>query len=72
VTEEWRKLHSGELHVLYSSPNIIRQLKSRTLWWAGDGARVKEERKLYKVWWEIPKEGNHSEDQGIDDRIESE
>jgi hypothetical protein len=27
VTEEWRKLHSGELHNLYSSPDIIRQVK---------------------------------------------
>jgi hypothetical protein len=27
VTEEWRKLHSGELHNLYSSPDIIRQIK---------------------------------------------
>jgi hypothetical protein len=32
---EWRKLHSGELHNLYSSPNIIRQIKSRRMWWAG-------------------------------------
>jgi hypothetical protein len=30
VTEEWRKFHSGELHKLYSSPDIIRQIKSRT------------------------------------------
>jgi hypothetical protein len=28
VTEEWRKLHSGELHNLYSSPDIIRHIKS--------------------------------------------
>jgi hypothetical protein len=27
VTEEWRKLQSGELHNLYSSPNIIREVK---------------------------------------------
>jgi hypothetical protein len=27
VTEEWRKLHNGELHKLYSSPDIIRQIK---------------------------------------------
>jgi hypothetical protein len=31
VTGEWRKLHSEELHVLYSSPNIIRQIKSRRM-----------------------------------------
>jgi hypothetical protein len=27
VTGEWRKLHKGELHNLYSSPDIIRQIK---------------------------------------------
>jgi hypothetical protein len=34
VTGEWRKLHSEELHILYSSPNIIRHIKSRTVRWA--------------------------------------
>jgi hypothetical protein len=45
VTGEWRKLHSGELHILYSSPNIIRQIKSRRLRWTGHVARMGEERK---------------------------
>jgi hypothetical protein len=31
VTGEWRKLHNEELHILYSSPNIIRQSKSRRM-----------------------------------------
>ena len=35
ITGEWRKLHNAELHALYSSPNIIRNLKSRRLRWAG-------------------------------------
>jgi hypothetical protein len=35
VTGEWRKLHNKELHILYSSPNIIRQIKSRRMRWAG-------------------------------------
>jgi hypothetical protein len=49
VTGEWRKLHSEELHNLYSSPDIIRQIKSRQMRWAGHVARMGEERKLYKV-----------------------
>jgi hypothetical protein len=49
VTGEWRKLHNGELHNLYSSPDIIRQVKSRRMRWAGHVARIGEERKVYKV-----------------------
>jgi hypothetical protein len=48
-TGEWRKLHSEELHNLYSSPDIIRQVKSRRMRWAGHVARMGEERKLYKI-----------------------
>jgi hypothetical protein len=47
VTGEWRKLHSEELHILYSSP--YRQIKSRRIRWARLRARMGEERKLYKV-----------------------
>jgi hypothetical protein len=49
VTGEWRKWHSEELHNLYSSPNIIRQITSRRMRWAGHVARRGEERKLYKI-----------------------
>jgi hypothetical protein len=35
VAGKWRKLHNGELHNLYSPPNIIRQIKSRRMWWSG-------------------------------------
>jgi hypothetical protein len=45
VTREWIKLHSGELHSLFSSPDIIRQTKSRRMRWAGRVARMEEERK---------------------------
>jgi hypothetical protein len=49
VTGEWRKLHNEELHNLYSSPDIIRQVKSRRMRWAGRVARMEEEKKVYKV-----------------------
>jgi hypothetical protein len=49
VTGERRKLHIEELHILYSSQNIIRQIKSRRMRWAGYVARVGEERNVYKV-----------------------
>jgi hypothetical protein len=35
VTGEWRKLHDEKLHNLYSSPDIIRQIKSRGMRWVG-------------------------------------
>ena len=35
VTEEWRKLHTEELNDQYSSPNIVRVIKSRRMRWAG-------------------------------------
>jgi hypothetical protein len=41
-TREWRKLHSGELRNLYSSPHTIRQIKSRRMRWAGHVARMGE------------------------------
>ncbi|KAJ4429626.1 hypothetical protein ANN_21827 [Periplaneta americana] len=49
VTGEWRKLHNTELHALYSSPDIIRNLKSRRLRWAGHVARMGESRNAYRV-----------------------
>jgi hypothetical protein len=48
-TGEWRKLHSEELHNLYSSPNIIRHIKSRRTRLAGYVARMGVEKKLFKV-----------------------
>jgi hypothetical protein len=49
VTGEWRKLHSGELHILYSSPDIVRRIKSRRMRWAGHVARMGEERNVCRV-----------------------
>jgi hypothetical protein len=48
------KLHNEELHNLYSSPDIIRQIKSRLMKWAGHVERMGEERKVYKVLVEKP------------------
>jgi hypothetical protein len=48
-TEEWRKLHSEEHHNLCSFPNIIRQIKSRKMMWAGRVARKVKGEKVYRV-----------------------
>jgi hypothetical protein len=40
VTGEWRKIHTGELHNGYLSPDIIMQIKSRRMRWAGHVARM--------------------------------
>jgi hypothetical protein len=49
VTGEWRKLHNGELRDLYSSPSIIRKIKSRRMRWAGHVARMGEKRSAYRL-----------------------
>jgi len=48
VTGEWRKLHNDELSDLYSSPNIVRVMKSRRMRWAGHVARMGEGREVYR------------------------
>jgi hypothetical protein len=45
----WRKLHNNELHSLYSSPNIVRVIKSRRMRWAGHVANMGEGRGVYSV-----------------------
>jgi hypothetical protein len=49
VTGQQRKLQNWELHDLYSSPDIIRQIKSRRMRWAGHVARMGEGRNVYRV-----------------------
>jgi hypothetical protein len=48
----WRKLHSDELHSLYSSPTIVRVIKSRRMRWAGHVVRTGEGRCLQGFGWE--------------------
>ena len=49
VKWEWRKLHNEELSDLYSSPNIVRVIKSRRMRWAGHVARMGEGKNMYRV-----------------------
>jgi hypothetical protein len=53
----WRKFHNDEIQSLYSSPNIIRVIKSRRTKWAGHVARMGEGRGVYRVLvWEVRRE----------------
>jgi hypothetical protein len=54
VTGKWRKLQNGELHNLYSSPDIIRQNKSSRMTWAGQVARMGDGRNVYNVLVGMP------------------
>jgi len=49
VTGEWRKLHNEELSDLYSLPNIVRVVKSRSMRWAGHVVRILEGRGAHRV-----------------------
>jgi hypothetical protein len=71
VTGVWRRLYSEEFYNLYSSPNIIRQIKSRRMGWVGRVARMGGEKNV-QFCWESPKGRNHSEDRGVDGRMGSE
>jgi hypothetical protein len=52
----WRKLHNEELHNLYSSPSIIRMIKSRGMRWAGHVAQMGRRGMHIGYWWEIQME----------------
>jgi hypothetical protein len=49
VRGEWRRLHNEELNDVYSSPNIIRVIKSRSMRWAVYVARIEERRGAYRI-----------------------
>ena len=69
VTGDWRKLHNEELNDLYSSPNIVRVIKSRRMRWAGHVARMEEGRGVHKVLVEKPDSKRSLGDQDVDGRI---
>jgi hypothetical protein len=49
VMGKWRKLHNEELRDLYSSPSIVRIIKSQRMRWAGHVARMGEKRNAYRL-----------------------
>jgi hypothetical protein len=49
VTGGWRKLRNEELYNLYSSPSVVRMIKSRRMRWAGHAARIRERRNAYRI-----------------------
>jgi hypothetical protein len=55
ATGEWRRLHNEELNDRYSSPNIIRVIKSRSMRWAGRVARMGEGRGAHRILLGRPK-----------------
>jgi hypothetical protein len=69
VTGEWRKLHNEMLYDLYSSPNIVRVIKSRKIRWAGHVARMGEGRDVYRVLVGKPEGKSNLGDPGVNGRI---
>jgi hypothetical protein len=69
VTGKWRKLHNEELHDLYSSPNIVRVIKSRRMRWAGHIARIGCRESCIRFWWGNLRERDHWGDPGVVGRI---
>jgi len=67
VIGEWRKLHNYELNGLYSSPNIVRVIKSRRMRWAGHAARMGEERGC--IGWGNLRERERWGDPDVDGRV---
>jgi hypothetical protein len=58
-TREWRRLHNEELNDLYSSPTIIRVIKSKRIRWAGHVAPMGNREVYTGFWWGDLREGDH-------------
>jgi hypothetical protein len=65
----WRKLHNDELHSLYSSPSIIRVIKSRRIRWAGHVACMGRGEVFKGFWLGDQKARSHWENLGVGGRI---
>jgi hypothetical protein len=65
----WRKLHNDELHNLYSSPNIVKVIKSRRVRWAGHVAHMGEGIGVYRVLVGRPECKRYWKDLGVGGRI---
>jgi hypothetical protein len=61
--------HSKKLCLLYTSPNVIRVIKSRRMRWAGHVARPVERRDVYRILVGSPKGRDHAEELRVDGRI---
>ena len=66
VTGECRRLHNEELNDLYSSPIVVRVIKSRKMRWAVHVARMGEERGCIRSWWGNRRERDHWGDLSVD------
>ena len=66
VTGDWRRWHNEQLNDLYSSPKIVRVIKSRRMRWAGHVARMGEEMGCIGSWLGNQREGDRWGDLGID------
>ena len=66
VTGEWRKLHNEELNNLYSSPNIMRVIKSRRIRWAENVACMGRKEVATGFWWGNRRERDQWGDLGVD------
>jgi len=69
VTKKWRKLHNEKLNGMYSSPNIVRVIKSTRTRWTGRVSRMGRGEAYTGFWWGNMRERDHLGDPRVDGRI---